>query len=326
LKLLRFATLSFNPALTELEARGFSIGGVSVILRDTRGGDESPPLLAIAETEIPDRPALNDANEIVLPAETLRSAERAIEVVANVLAVCERAQRSISSPHPPAALIPPDEETRRWLDASAGVAVASRGTPSPVAKVILDNQVMEALADRMDGAALLAEALSHAHSTGKFHEIIRVFERAFRLGPYDLIDPLAEFLASGPFGYAHEEVRRWVELRQPATHADRRSYFVLERDVQPVVGRMTQAAYDVLFNKKSWRDKSTERRPAWSPATGTSDPGTSMFVVRGTAASIEFQFFDSFGAYPRNLQAAITERPPEWWWHGSDERRADEAE
>lgn len=87
---------------------------------------------------------------------------------------------------------------------------------------------------------------------------MRVFKRAFRLGPFDLIDPLAEFLAPGHVGYTHEEVRRWIELRQPATHADRRPYFVLERDVQPVVERMIQAAYDVLFNKKIWQDKSRE--------------------------------------------------------------------
>ena len=95
-----------------------------------------------------------------MPPEALRSAERAIEIVADVLAVWERAQRSISSPNPPAALIPPDEETRRWLDASSGVAVASRGTPSPVARMNLDDTVFESRADRMDGAALLAEALS----------------------------------------------------------------------------------------------------------------------------------------------------------------------
>ena len=104
-----------------------------------------------------------------------------------------------------------------------------------------------------------------------------MFKRAFRLGPFDLIDPLAEFLAPGHVGYTHEEVRRWIELRQPATHADRRPYFVLERDVQPVVERMIQAAYDVLFNKKICKT-SPERRSAWSPTAGTSDPESSIFA------------------------------------------------
>lgn len=265
MKFVRLATLYFSPPPTDLKARDFSIGDVRVTLRDTRTETGPAPILAIAETEIPDRLPVNTENQIELPEETVTSAQRAIEIVANVVAVCDRAKRSISTPNPPAALIPADDETRRWLDSTAGVAVQAAGVPASPGTLELDNRVMEMLVDRVDGAALLAEALSHDHATGKFHELIRLFERAFRLGPHSLVEPLAAFLATGPFGYTRKEVERWIELRHPATHADRRPGFVLEADIQPIIQRGRSSA--VLSTPATRRSPSPRRQSSTSSAS-----------------------------------------------------------
>jgi len=53
---------------------------------------------------------------------------------------------------------------------------------------------MGRLADRADGLALLVEASGIRHASGRFHEYIRVFERAFGKASRLLALPLAEFL------------------------------------------------------------------------------------------------------------------------------------
>ena len=129
----------------------------------------------------------------------------------------------------------------------------------------------EALADRLEGAALVGEALANAHLTGRFHELIRLFEFAFAENGNRLVLHVAEFLSAWPlFAYSKTEVKRWlIRLRNPATHVDRagRSGIVVEVDLRSVIGRMTMAAYDVLLNKRSWGDRSVDRRDVWRPDT-----------------------------------------------------------
>ena len=68
-----------------------------------------------------------------------------------------------------------------------------------------------------------------------------------------------------------------------ATHADVRRRFVLESDVRPVTSRMEQAAFDVLLNKRAWREPSLERRGAWVPVAGTRNPSGATYVFRKTS-------------------------------------------
>jgi hypothetical protein len=234
-----------------------------------------------------------------------------------------------------AYLLAETPEERAWLASCSGLETDFGGVNRLPQQLTLDEATLGALADRTDGVALLAEALSHAHATGRFHELIRVFERAFALGPYDLIEPLTVFLQGGRFGFTGDEVRSWIERRQPATHADRRQEFVLEAGIRPVVARMEQAAYDVLLNKASWRNRSPERREAWHPKVGTTTPTGDFFMTKGMALSLETQALDAFRAYPLNLAASgVPNIPPEWWPQpvvsedasGSDQTQGQEAE
>ena len=135
----------------------------------------------------------------------------------------------------------------------------------------------------MGGISLLAEALSHSHPTGRFHEILRLFERAFRCSSSTLIKPLTEFLSNAKNqGFSEPEIKNWVvTLRHPATHADRNKDFVLEAAIRPVVHRMEQATYDVLFNKEDWRNPSSTRREIWKPISGTSSDKMGLFIIKG---------------------------------------------
>jgi hypothetical protein len=101
-------------------------------------------------------------------------------------------------------------------------------------------------------------------------------------------------------------------------HADRRQDFALEADTHPVVNRVEQAAYDVLFNKQDWRSDSTTRRDAFHPWLAAADQaGDTTILYKGGDIHIEMQPLDGFGAYPYfmfNLSPAL---PTGWVGAGS---------
>ena len=90
-----------------------------------------------------------------------------------------------------------------------------------------------------------------------------------------------------------------------------RSDIVFEADVRPVIGRMEQAAYDVLLNSETWRDPSTSRRTLWQPKSGTTSADGAALIIQH--ATPETQILDEFGAYPMDLAGVITTRPSNWW-------------
>ena len=51
------------------------------------------------------------------------------------------------------------------------------------------------------------------------------------------------------------------------------------------------------------------------------DGRPARLIVQATVGSLGFQLFDSFGVYPMNLQATITDRPAGWWWRVQREER-----
>lgn len=210
---------------------------------------------------------------------------------------------------------PTDEEARQWLDAAEGIHELDRisavpnltGVPVPV-----NADVVASLTDRWDGVALLAEAFAHQHPTGRLHELFRVLERAFALPVRKLGPALVTFLHPR-FGYTTDEVDSWVNLRDPATHADVRRTFVLEAGVRPILRRLEQAAEDVLFNKAQWQDPYLNRRDVWRPTAWTKDEFGAGVAHLGTQGSPEAQLLDQFGAYPTDLTAALSHLPDGWW-------------
>jgi hypothetical protein len=273
MKLLRFALLTFDPPPENWREWRLRADGARIQTEWARELEaDKLSVLVIAETDLSERPVVNEDGLVIIPEGPLKRAEAMIETSANLVAVSERCKRSISSPVPAVAFLPEDEATRAWLDGTSGIFRSGSGIVSVGGFRVDSDTTLELTSDRPDGAALLAEALSHDHPTGMFHELLRVFERAFRLTSSALVTPLAEFLEGADMGYSQAEVERWpTELRHPATHADQRASFVLESDIRPDIPRMMQAAYEVLFNKDSWRTTSTQRREVWHPRQGLAE-------------------------------------------------------
>jgi hypothetical protein len=328
MKLLRLAL--FNFAQTPENWRTVQVlesdeGELQAIWESAQElADGSFQLLVGATVSLSERPVVNKNGLVIVPEGPLKEAEALIETSANLIAVSERCSRSISSPIPAVGFLPESQETRQWLDSTNGI-LGSRNAVVSTGGLYVDPETTLRLAsDRPDGAALLAEALSHEHPTGTFHELLRVFERAFRLTSTSLIKPLFEFLDGSGMGYTEREVERWLTtLRHPATHADTRAEFVLESDIQPVIPRMMQAAYDVLFNKDGWRGSSTLRRDIWTPPVGTSADTSDFFATSGEPAAVQFELSDELGSYPCNLEVCISEEMiPEMWskWPSEPDR------
>jgi len=316
MKLLRLALLTFEPTPENWREWRLVAGEVQIKTQwaeETEGGRLR--ILVTAGINLSERPALNEDRLVIVPEGPLKQAEFAIETTANLIAVSERCKRSISSPMPSVAFLPEDQQTREWLDSTNGLLRTGTGIVSMSGLRIDPDTTAQVCSERPDGAALMAEALAHDHPTGTFRELLRVFERAFTLTSSKLVVPLTEFLAGADMGYSEPEVRRWLTtLRHPATHADRKPTFVLESDIRPVVPRMMQAAYDVLFNKDSWRSPSTRRREVWRPPTGTASDSFDIYLTPGEALQMDVEILDEVGSYPWEPNVVISRHmPPEMW-------------
>lgn len=75
--------------------------------------------------------------------------------------------------------------------------------------------------------------------------------------------------------YASPEVDEWFKLRPLVIHADRRDDYARSRDIEPYIGRMEFGAYDVLFNKATWRkaDVAWPQTPICTNCTGVTRSG-----------------------------------------------------
>jgi hypothetical protein len=126
---------------------------------------------------------------------------------------------------------------------------------------------------------------------------------------------LAQFLASGHFGYTRAEVAQWIAPRHGSVHGDRTPApdIVWDADVAPFMDRFEQAVYDALFNKRDWRNPSQSRRGLWRPISGTDAPDGRPFMTQGHGGVMSVQLFDGFGAYPHDLSANLRSLPAEWW-------------
>lgn len=311
MKLVRFATLYFEPTVEKWNSWKLDLDGVIV---KTEGywvieKERKSRLLVSAEVSLDARPSITSDGDIEIPIEARKRAEKAIETAANIISVSEMSKRSISSPNPSTAFLPEDSETLEWLDKTKGIEVLLKqvfGARLSFQDAILKND----LEDRFDGISLMAEALANEHPTGKFHELLRLFERAFGLSSNALVGPLSEFLAQK--GYTKTEVENWVvKLRHPATHADNRKSFVLESDIRPVINRMEQAAYDVLFNKLRWHGNSIERRNFALFDVHLEERG--LRLIKGSTPILKFQLLDEFGAYPVDLSMDPIQLPTPYW-------------
>jgi hypothetical protein len=301
--------LSRNP-----EAGPWSWAGQDGEVRVQAHPLPDPNSIAVAaDIDLSQRPEINGDGLILVPDIKRRQLERSIERFADLLAVARRAKRQIFSAVPEAALRDLSEQDREWLEAVSGFAIVGNGRINVDSSISLADLPVAALTDRYDGVTLLAEALSSDHETGRFRELCRVLERAFACGPFELIDPLALFLQHfAEFDYQRDEIDYWLRvLRHLATHADRREQFAIAADVLPVLGRLQQAAYDVLLNKANWRSRDTDRRAIWTPFNGVLRDNGAIQLVSHTGY-VYSEVLDAFGIYPygRDFHVAV---PGDWY-------------
>lgn len=256
---------------------------------------------------------------LVIPDEPRRKAEATLETVARLLAIDRQTSHALSSPMPFVGFESDDPQAMSRLD---GLAVSQRVMSARQGAIVnlglfsdIDPQV---LSDRLDGVALLGEALNSHAPLGRYMQLIRLFERAFKLGPGSLTKPLAEVLRPSLLGIDETEVSSWTSARGFSAHADRREEFYLDADVRPIVDRMLLAGYEVLLNKKTWRDSTTGRRDIWRPSAGSRGTGHNIFVTQGKAATLTFQMSDGFESYPLVLGGPFDAVLPRAAWLEGD--------
>src|SRR4029453_885970 len=256
MNLVRLATFSLEAATEQWKSWTLQLGNVRVQTHGSWRKEKSLKLLASATLRLSQYPEITSEDLVIVPADLRSQAEFALETAANLISIIERSKRSISSPTPCVVFIPESKKTgigllRAWYrvqEGRHGWGACSSGLHGR----------SEAGRGPFRWRLLLAEAMAHEHATGKFHELNRFFERAFTRRGTHLVKPLFKPLEPANLGYTKAEIKEWVfDLRHPATHADRNRSFLLESDVRPVVGRMEQAAYEVLLKKEFWRNSAS---------------------------------------------------------------------
>ncbi|HHL39805.1 MAG TPA: hypothetical protein ENJ37_04815 [Deltaproteobacteria bacterium] len=306
----------FEPPPQGWASWKFQFGDVSV---STIPIEKSPPvegklhLIVKAEIQI-QPPEIDNDGFINLPEKERRLCEATLENVANLIAIFGRCHRSISSVYPCAVLLVDDRDKRKSLDATKGFRAKQSHIIGHHFQIPVDSNLVSGLQDRLDGVALLAEAYSHRHESGRYREYVRFFEAAFALQFSQLQKKLLQFL-NPAYKYTRQEIDNWANMRDPMTHADgkKSDYILTETDVMKVTQRMEQAALDVLFNKEKWHDRSRSRRNLWAPIAATTSPTGDLIIRQGSKLSVKGQLFDEFGVFPMDLNAII-QTPPENWW------------
>lgn len=294
-----------------------SLGDVDFWATEHVTQDSEPVGTVVVGRTVVDEPPVEDAVAMrAFVEEPRREVELVLESLGRLAAIDLRTSYHMSSPSVDVGVACDDDEGLTRLD---GVAVAgSTGTALhlPAGPVgIFDDDLVGDLLDRLDGVALLAEALNHDAAIGRYGQLVRVFERAFAAANVALTTPLTDFLVGHTSHlFSAEEIAEWLESRGAAIHADRRPEILLESDLRPIVPRMTEAAYDVLFNKRDWHSNSVDRRSGWKAASGSSGVNGDLYGTQGRATAFGMQLLDSFGAYPVALMGPFDVVLPRAAW------------
>lgn len=244
-------------------------------------------------------PNLDSSNKLIIPLKEVKLAESEIEIVACLLAVKYRTSKKIYSPAPYFMFAYEKDAEKKWLDSSEGYELKYNVIPVFDYNILNNIIDLNHLKDRKKGAVLLAEALCHSNNMGKYRDYMRLFEHAFSR-PITAIDKKLHQFLSGfdGAGYTRKEVKEWISLRHPSSHADKKNkIFLLESDVTPFIQRIEQAAYDVLCNKKEWGDFSKERRNIYLPTIWTHNDTCEISSSPNTKSFISLVTYDHFGSF-----------------------------
>jgi hypothetical protein len=316
MKLLRFAKFYFNrePHEEWTETNGTNVGDVTIKIVSVERTEEKVNLLVYGE--IPISLPYIDQDTVNIPTEEREKCENALNFLANLIACQALCSREIGTVLPPVVLVIENDEDKNYLKKARRInqdIKLSRFqpyiTPDIIHVLISDN-------DRREGVALLAEALAHFNSSGKYRDLVRLFENAFGKSCKKIAKKLRQFLNS-EMNYKKEEIDGWFSLRDGASHGDigKAPKQIIEADVSQIVPRMEQAALDVLFNKSYWNQFDKIRRNLWCPESFTTSPNSENVHLSGSPG-ITMEFIDCYGVYKlkQDIPHLLEEERPSNWW------------
>jgi len=167
MKFVRIVQIELSQPTAEARPLKFEVNGVAVhVHRRNPDETETRRFLASAEVPLETRPDISIDGKILISEEIARQAEKAIELLADFLAVTNFSTRKITSAVPTAGFSSLTGDDREWLAQSSGLfQIPSRLELGPAA-IGVTLETLSYLDDRRDGVTLLAEALANTHETG----------------------------------------------------------------------------------------------------------------------------------------------------------------
>jgi hypothetical protein len=320
--LLRAVVLSVGDPPQEFKfglRQGHATAGV---LRMVSVDGKPAGMLAVAAVPLDTDPTLDESFKV--PEAERREAEGALELLCRIVALDRGATHRISSPSPCLGLHCSDASQLEALDGTPVGIHSGKMTLVGVgeAGVLRDEQLVALLSDRVDGVVMLTEALNAQSPVGQFTQFWRFFERSFHRGYRAAAPLMLQFLKDGPHGFGLDEIELWADNRNPSIHADRHQTPTLDSDVQPFVGRMREAAYDVLLNKAEWSSTSVDRHEAWKPGAGSSGRSGGVFGIQGRTWELRGQLLDDFASFPMLLAGPVEDILPAACWLLADDSGA----
>jgi hypothetical protein len=240
--------------------------------------------------------------------------DAAIHTVVSMLTVSRGKRVSASAINPTIGFLGERTELAPFVGLQTDLP-AVRTTLSVDDPFDLTPELASALADRPDGLALLAEALSDTSALGRYTQLLRLLELAFGRGIGKFNGELQRFLRGGAtrHWFTAQEIQHWVDSRPRVMHADRGPIWY-QRDVALTVERLREAAVDVLFNKRNWNAPDDERRPLRVPRRGSADQAAGFFFTSGLALKVNARVFDPFGSFPMFLKGGAEAAVPFGLW------------
>lgn len=304
--LLRATLIKFTEIPDDLSILNRTYGDVTLEVGPiTEFNREQKMIFLNATIKLPSYPITEDGF-LDVPNELRKKCEEVIEKVTRIISLCYGIRREIFSPSPLTVgyFSENSEEFEILKSAKEGLfshaKIILKGAPP-----LTEFDWEASFSDREEGVLLMSEALNQSSYSGQFRDFIRLFENALARSTKQMSKKLSQCL-NPEMGYTKNEIDRWVNLRDPLSHADQKesSVILYEADVAPVIWRVRQAAYDILLNKKIWNDQSSERRNIWSAGCYSTND-LDEFTIRVGAKNIGFFMTDPYNVYtsmPINIE------------------------
>jgi hypothetical protein len=259
-------------------------------------------------------------NKIKISNEIINSICKDLEDTINIISLSKISGKKISSSQPSIFLQPETDSELSDLNNASKLALTN---PVNIAQISVGQELdfemcQNELEDRLDGVKIFSEALSSKSPSGKFREFIRLFERAFKRENRGLIKPLTSFLETAEkLEYNEDEIKDWIGVRHRLNHSNSKEGFLIDREIIHQIPRIEQAAYDILFNKNDWGNKSLLRRDLFKFQRRVNKNNQVVLKPESTE-NISLIMYDETRTFPVSYMARFdpSKIPSEWWYEG----------